>query len=494
MKNHLKIRIIYPFFLILLTLPFGVSALDQDHFKNAVAQSLKKLGCENFHDSIFDVVTQVLGEKMASLNGNQIDRAITKALRAQFEGRISQEGIEALARQISNFYRFLMVKVGQKIGTSDLGLLKRTLGALRVGDRSNDVSRQLQSEISRLTFNIDLSLQQQSIQCSQFSNKETFAPSRMQIAAFTANVPLSVLGIRTAMATAYQSCEALALKPMTGATPNVQGIVVTGNYPGSWTGKYYKIEDQDALIKTHYYIKDYKPQKGCIDVKKKSMIYDFGGKPYTTSSASSTLNYWKNNGDGSPGLGIDCSGFVFTSLASAGLRLVAGKRTRASDVENFPAAMYVDPQDNGFSCLTKAKMGLSGTVMSGDILATKYHVAIVERVGPDPLAINKYADCSKITYRDFDFVIAQSSPDKGTIGINKFEARDYLSPFLHFGFRGGLEQYARAACEAFHKGTDSTPSLGSFGVSRHKMTSECLQNEIPLEGQSCIESCHELLE
>jgi hypothetical protein len=303
-----------------------------------------------------------------------------------------------------------------------------------------------------------------------------------------------ILGARRAFATAYQSCESLSLPAMTNSTPDTEGVEETGSYPGSWTGKYYAITDQAALIRTHYYIKGYKPKAGCVDVTKYSMIYDFGGKPWTSSDPNSSLNYWKNNADGSPGLGIDCSGYVFTSIAAGGLRLVANKPMHAAEVEDYSASMYVDPTESGFTCLNKPPMGKSGTLKPGDILASKYHVALVESVGVDPFGITKYSDCDQITYRDFDFIIAQSSPDKGTVGINKFEAKEYLEPFLKFIFRGGLEQYAREACKAYQSGGDSVVESGSFGISRHKLTPECSQNEIKLESQSCIDSCKELYE
>jgi len=281
---------------------------------------------------------------------------------------------------------------------------------------------------------------------------------------------------------------------MKSSTPDAEGVEETGSYPGSWTGKFYAIKDHEALNRTHYYIKGFQPKKGCMDVKKYSMIYDFGGKPWTTTDPGSSLNYWKNNSDGSPGLGIDCSGYVFSSVAAGGLRLRVNKQLKAAEVEDYPASMYINPPDNGFSCLKKPPMGKSGTLKAGDIIASKYHVAIIERVGADPFGIMSVGDCDQLTYRDFNFVIAQSSPDHGVIGINKYDAKEYLGSFTKFIFRGGLEEYARSACKAFQSRTDTVVDSSSFGVSRHKLTPECLQNEIKLESQSCIDGCTELYE
>ncbi len=303
----------------------------------------------------------------------------------------------------------------------------------------------------------------------------------------------AVVGARKALATAYQSCESLQLKPMDRDVADTEGVEVIGNYPGSFTGHYYAITDQAALARTHYYIKDFQQKAGCMDVKKYSMIYDFGGKPYTTSDPNGSLNYWKNNGDGSKGLGIDCSGYVFTSLAAAGLRLKAGKQLKAFEVENYPARSYMNPADEGFTCLAKPKMGKSGWLKPGDIISGKYHVAMIERVGNDPFGILQNKDCN-ISYKDFDFVIAQSSPEQNTIGINKYDAKEYLSAFDKFLFRNGLEKYAQEACEAYYSGSDVVTSSSSFSVVRHKMTPECIQPAIKLEGESCIASCSEINE
>lgn len=303
----------------------------------------------------------------------------------------------------------------------------------------------------------------------------------------------AVVGARKAMATAYQSCQSLRLPAMTQDTLDVEGVEEIGNYPGSWTGHYYAITDQAALARTHYYIRDFQQAPGCVDVKKYSMIYDFGGKPHTTADANSVLNYWKNNNDGSKGLGIDCSGYVFTSLAVSGLRLKAGKVMKASEVGNYPARSYMDPASSGFTCLAKPKMGKKGWIQAGDILSSKYHVGMVERVGADPFGILKNKNCN-ISYRDFDFVIAQSSPEQNTIGINKYEAKEYLAPFDKFLFRNGLEAYAREACEAYYANQEVVTSSSSFSIVRHKLTPECVQPVIKLEAESCVATCSEFNE
>lgn len=303
--------------------------------------------------------------------------------------------------------------------------------------------------------------------------------------------PPAVVGLRKAFATAYQSCESLQIKPMNRSIADVEGVENNGRYPGSQTGHYIKITDPKAVARTHYYIREYRPTPGCVNVQNYPMVYDFGGKPNTKEG---DLNYWKTSSGGSPGLGIDCSGFVFTSLAVGGLRLKSGKALRPLEVEQYPARMYVHPDQSGFSCLEPKKVGISGTLKPGDILASDYHVAMVESIGADPFGLKKHPSCFNITYRDFDFVIAQSSPDQNNVGINKYEAREYLAEFSTVLFRWGLERYAKDACEAQRKRIDVVPYVKYFGISEHKMTPSCRQPALALRGQSCIQACPEIFE
>ncbi|WP_413289862.1 hypothetical protein [Bdellovibrio sp. HCB337] len=309
--------------------------------------------------------------------------------------------------------------------------------------------------------------------------------------AFSQNPSPAVMGLRKALATAYQSCESLQLKPMARSIADVEGVENNGRYPDSLTGHYVKITDPKAVARTHYYIREYRPTPGCVNVQNYPMVYDYGGKP---STKDGTLNYWITSNGGSPGLGIDCSGFVFTSLAVGGLRLKSGKALRAAEVHQYPARMYVHPDQSGFSCLAPKKVGTAGVLKPGDILASDYHVAMVESVGADPFGLKKHSNCVSITYKDFDFVIAQSSPDQNNIGINKYEAREYLAEFSTFLFRWGLERYAKEACEAQRKKTDVVPYVKYFGISEHKMTAECQQPAIALRGESCIQECPEIFE
>lgn len=483
MKNTSFSRIKFP--VLIAALLFTLLACSdkdkgdkKDGGKKAEAMALEKairvkMACDDFRDSVFEHYQNLI-------------------FQTDSVPKVSEQA-SVLQRQTETL---LLERVADLMAPQNAEEHRQILGALMVGDRSTPEAEILQQEISLLFAKWAEYFENEKISCESLNTKSDFSPTVGQMEALQTQVPLGVWGIRKAFATAYQSCQSLRLKPLDRRTDDLEGIVDAGAYPGSSVGRLHKITDKAALVRSHYYIKDFQNAPGCVNVKELPMVYDFGGKPYVASAdPKAVLNYWiDNKTTGSRGLGIDCSGYVFSSLAAGGLRLREGKVMKASESGSYPARMYLDPANNGFSCLKKVTMGKSGSLQAGDILASKTHVALVASVGVDPLALNKYSDCNMITYRDFDFVISQSSPEHNQIGINMYEAREYLAPFLKLYFRNGLEKYAREACQAARSGRDKATSSTSFAVSRHKMTSACLQSEIKLEGQSCIDTCNELLQ
>ncbi len=223
------------------------------------------------------------------------------------------------------------------------------------------------------------------------------------------------------------------------------------------------------------------------------MIYDYGGKPYATTSLSSPLSFFKNAGSGTEALGVDCSGLVYTALSTAGLRVAPRKNNKATGVYGISAKMYLDPEQNGLSCLQKVSVNPKETLRPGDIVAVPGHVLMIDSTGSDPFGLNGVSSasgCSSISFKNFDFVVAQSSPSKAGVGINRYEARDYLRESVKM--KEGLEKYAYYACLARFDSKSYTPNLEAASVVRHKMTSECLGARVKLEQESCIQSCPQL--
>lgn len=452
-----------------------------------------EIGCDDLREVLFENLQLYLMDAARIPAVPEIRRVVAFEINRRFAGQISSHSVDELLAAVSDFYQMLINEVPQRMQTKQAWSLKRTLGALKVGDRSTEEANQLQKLIEKKLFRIQQIVSRENIRCAGVKLQSRFNLSDLQIQALRAKVPLILLGGRKSLATAYQSCDSLRIKPLNRSVPHLEGVEVIGTAP--YGGKIRKIVDQAAVARTHPYIKDFVPTAGCLDVKKITMIYDFGGKPYATTDANSTLNFWRDAPGGGPGLGIDCSGFVFSAVAAGGLRLREGKPLKAFEVQDYPAMMYMDPQNNGFTCLEKVSMGAGTDLKAGDLVVAPDHIVIVDKVGRDPLAIRKYSDCDKITYQDFDFVIAQSSPEQNAVGINRYSISEYLAQQpSNSSIFAGFREYAVAACKAYRGGRDVLISSENISVVRHKMTPSCLQPEIKLDGQSCIQSCREILD
>lgn len=301
---------------------------------------------------------------------------------------------------------------------------------------------------------------------------------------------LSHYGAMKSFAIAYQSCEALDIDALTDQDEDMEGIKIVGNHPGG-IGNIREIGSFTKVRRTHPYIKNYrKPASNCVDSTKKPLIYDFGGKPASTTSASSSLNFFKDAGSGSKELGVDCSGYVFSALMTAGLKLSPNKPLRARNVNSIPARFYMNPGSR-MSCIKKVKAGAEDSLRSGDIFASRGHIFIVVKIGEDPLGVKKALNtdtCSSITSDDFDFTLMQSSPVKGAIGMNHMDGRDYMKTST--SMKKGLEKFARLDCKNKKSGRTTTPSIEEASLVRHLMTPECVtEKNLKLDKESCVKRC-----
>lgn len=311
--------------------------------------------------------------------------------------------------------------------------------------------------------------------------------------ALQAGESLAVFGARWAFATSYQTCQSVALPDLNAQTETIAGISIVGKHSDG-VGSKREIASLSKVQATHPYIKGVSGYgEGCFSVKSSPLIYDYGGKPYGTTAADSAIDMFKNNGDGTKVLGIDCSGYVYTSMATAGLRLKAGRALKASDSWAWGSSSYVEPQNNGLTCLSKISVTPSTSLKAGDIVAVYGHVLLIDKAGADPFGIasaKTESDCSKIKSNGFDFTVAQSSPNVGGVGINFFDARIYLPTSSKM--QTGLEKYAYYACLAKVNNKTYTPNVGTLSVIRHKGTSDCMAPRVKMARESCISSCSSL--
>ncbi|MFN7262373.1 MAG: hypothetical protein ACK5UJ_01035 [Pseudobdellovibrionaceae bacterium] len=352
-------------------------------------------------------------------------------------------------------------------------------------------------ELSALEIGSQLTEAQVEIQASLEGVRAEFTAVRAQsstsdcpIAVQARNIPGLVLGNQKAFRTAYQSCEVFQRLPLTRNSPELQGISIIGQHPDG-VGRRRVIGDLSLVQRTHPYVAGVTYAQSCRKVSENPLIYDYGGKPYTENTNRSSLDFFREMGTGTKALGIDCSGYVFSVIATGGLKIHPQRTMKANLVHGINARMYMNPEGNGLTCFRKINVGLSGTLRAGDIMAGPGHVVIIDRVGADPLGIQAAVqrnNCASVSSQNFDFTITQSSPSKGGVGINRYEAKDYLIDSATW--RAGLETYARQACEAILKRTDVPAKATDFQVIRHLGTAECTNSQvITLAGASCVSSC-----
>ncbi len=314
-------------------------------------------------------------------------------------------------------------------------------------------------------------------------------------------------GAKKVLLTAYQDCQIEErTSPFDRRTPNVQGIKrLAVGHPNGIGGRRV-IEDSDLLYKTHPYYgyrtggatelnSLFAGENQCLNQSHFLMIYDYGGKPSTSSKANSSLNLFKHAVDAaSPDLGVDCSGYVFSAIAAAGLKLHPDKQLIASQVYGVSANHFRKSSKKVMPCFDKVLMTERSNLRDGDIISTKGHTLIVGGVGKDPLAIKKYARndrCTKISYKDFDFDVYQSSPAKGALGIHVMQAKEHLRQSK--SMRVPLVELAQKICQKSRANQKQKSEIqnGSFELSiiRHSGSPSCMSSEVSLVAESCLKEC-----
>lgn len=307
----------------------------------------------------------------------------------------------------------------------------------------------------------------------------------------TSNLP--TYGLKKTFLTAYQSCDVATMSALGIEAKPVRGIAIIGKH-SSGAGNIRVIDSLSQVQATHPYIQKPHLGQGCFRVDKKPLIYDFGGKPYPygENGSNDTLNLFRNSGSGSKELGIDCSGFIYSALASAGLKLYSDKELKGIYSHYVNSRALMDPEKSGIDCLKKIAVNGTSPVQTGDIIASSAHVVMISHLGTDPFGlkkITKVSDCTtaKLNAAQFDFSIMQSSPSLNGLGINEMTVSRYLRD-ENQTMKRGLEAYAVASCKAKFGGPTRF-TLSDLSITRHTLAPQCLARELKLTNQSCLSSC-----
>lgn len=471
-------------------------------------QLLCETNFDEFNNRIYDFWLQEKNPPSSEELKKQIYLELQKNKSMNYLTEEEQAKISSL---ISRYYQFLTETLTTSLSSSQEKL--NLLTALELGDQSGEKQKlQMQWEAEKKKFADEIASMQLALSslCAERKNKENSdnqntnppAPSDGSDSSREIFHPSAIDGLHKVIATAYQTCEALEVKPLSAQTPNIQGIKILSEGHASGRGRKRVYQDVQKIFKTNpYYAINTPLQKGCFANTKQPLIYDFGGKPKTTTDANSVLDFFTDAGSGTDVLGIDCSGFIFSAIARGGLKLSPNKTLKAVLVHGMSANMFKNPSKNGMTCFESLVDLRTTTLQPGDIIASDAHVVMVGSVGLDPFGIKrakKVSDCTidKLSSNGFDFAVSQSGNWKNGIGIHQSEAKDYLKSTSTF--QKGLTQLAQYFCqEKFSPPKTSQdpsslakPTLDGINVIRHKGTAECLaQTPIALKYESCVEDC-----
>lgn len=486
--------------------------------KDIASQTVEDIACQKstMESKLWDGLKDYLLEQKQLPDVGVLRNAMLSEVKAMSVDQGSNDpSVRQLKEDLINLVDVILREApeGERVETPEELLM--LISAIDVGDRSTVFRDYLQTKVRRQFDRVQLSAQSANLVCPPGSEDEQneqneqqsggveeipseeipFEPQKTgfdyhRAQALNEGLPLAAFGGRWAFATAYQSCQSVQLPSMNAQTPNVAGIQITGKHSDG-VGSKRMIASLSQVQNSHYYVRDMRSYgQGCFNVRETPLIYDYGGKPYATTATDSPIDLFKNNGSGTTVLGIDCSAYVFSSLATVGLRLKEGRVLKASDSWAWGSTSYVEPEKNGLTCLSKISVTSANSIQSGDIVAVSGHVLLIDKMGTDPFGIRSArteSDCSKITSDSFDFSVGQSSPSKNGIGINFYEARNYLPTSAKF--KTGLEKYAYYACLAKVNNRSYTPNLGTLSVVRHKGTAACMAPRVKMARESCIETC-----
>lgn len=471
------------------------------------SETEESVGCASFEDTFWDGLYRFPMRNLPLPSVAQMKMEFERAIATgRFEG-LNASAQQELAEALTDLYRLLAndsVRILSANPETRDALLE-TLASLEMGDRTTPEKQALQekirakfAEIGRLAQ--DAGTVTSSSQCAsptpqpapgQPGPSPPPVKSDNLLDTWKATRHPAVYGGLKSLATGYQSCEAGQIAELDDLTTDAVGVVKTEKHPDG-IGWLREIDDLEAFIESHPYLSAYvKPASDCHDVLSKPMIYDYGGKPYAASETATVLDFFTNSGTGSAELGVDCSGYVYTAFAIAGLKVKESGRLKATGVYGVNSAMFMYPQSNGLTCLDYPTFTATESLRPGDVLASSGHTLLIETVGEDPFGIGHLTtagDCksSNISIARFNFTILQSSPSKGDVGINRMDAAHYFSS--GGSMSDGLVQHAVNACKAKFQGPIKTSSP-SANLIRHEGTPECIDAPLQLAREECVASC-----
>lgn len=470
----------------------GCAKSQSEALKNSTETATGGIGCKQLQSKMFDSMYSYLDQEKSAPDLAELQFFISEKI-DQIAKEQNIKDTKTLEKYKTEFNKVFEIMLSQAKDLKEIPDAKahlQTLIEMEMEDQSSKANVQLNSQLSSQFAKVNALSESLDLSCNNPTTPDDTAavPEGTNTAPTVPTKTRMVAGMSNVISTAYQSCKAIQIPPITASTPAVSGITrLAQNHPDGVGGRRV-IGNLSLVQQTHPYIKvaGANTSSSCFDVNHNPLIYDYGGEP---SVSNNSLSFFKDAGSGTSVLGMDCSALVSSAAAVGGLRYKPGVDNKAIFIRQS-SGKFIDATSSGFTCYKNITVSKTETIKSGDIAAVNGHVVMVDTVGADPFGLKKLtsvSQCSSLNVSNFDFVVAQSSPSKNGIGINRFVAKDYLpeSAKMKALFVG----IGTAACKAYFNNTSSTPKSSEWGIIRHKGTTECLAPKIQMANQSCVSSC-----
>ncbi len=452
----------------------------------------QSLGCVDVKSKVFDAFYEMIDREqfvpsIKNMN-QQIDTKMDSVFNAKNLTAKSYEDVAALKTELHLLTETLLSESKENSKTTWKEQIQKLI-EYEMEDQSQAHIIKTTEKINQHLLNIKSLSEKMDMPCREHPEQNTAANSATipnSVLKSTALIPGKLsLGTKMVFATAYQSCRVLDLPEMDHATPSVVGISRVGTHADGIGGQRL-VTNLKAVQNSHYYIRGLASESNCADVKNNPLIYDYGGEPYISGN---TISFQKDAGTGTKALGVDCSAYISSAIAVAGLRYKPNVNNKTIFIRQT-SDKFIDAAQSGFTCFKNITLTPQNSVQAGDVVGVHGHVVTIDTVSADPFGLKllkSAKECRSLNYKNFEIIITQSSPSKNGIGINKYAVRDYLdeSSKMRNAFVGMGEQ----ACLAHFEKKIIQPKNTDWGFIRHLGTAECLAPRVTMVGESCTQKC-----
>ncbi len=462
----------------------GCMKQTSNSLESSAETATSQIGCEQLQSKIFDSLYSYMEKEKEApaltdlklMMSTKIDQI------AQDRNIKNTDAIKKYKAEFNKIFEILLSDAKSLKTILDSKTLIQTLIEMEMHDQSTVANIELNQKLSQQLNKVEALSATLDLNCRSDNPKDEASN-----AIASSNVRM-VAGMSNVISTAYQSCQAIQIPAVTAVTPDVLGITHLAQHHPDGIGDKRIIGNLSLVQQTHPYIQvsGRIANSSCYNVYDHPLIYDYGGEPFVNNNS---LNFFKDAGSGTSVLGMDCSSLVSSAVSAAGLRYRPGLDNKAIYIHQG-SQKFINAARSGFTCFKNITLTPTETIKPGDIAAVNGHVLMVDSIGADPFGFKKLAgssSCNNLDFRNFDFVIAQSSHVKNGIGIHKFVAKDYLPENLKM--KSLFLDMATESCKAYFNGQSSTPKNSQWGIIRHKGSSECLAPKIKMAGQACVSSC-----